>query len=116
MNAKRRAHFVQLLERERRRGLRMMELARDVVPAGVSQAEPGEESEPGMGGAAAVDDDAIVAREHHSLEAIDRALRLLATTPGKYGVCAACGEPIPESRLEVVPTTFLCARHAQREP
>ncbi|HET9426676.1 MAG TPA: TraR/DksA C4-type zinc finger protein [Gemmatimonadaceae bacterium] len=116
MNARRRAHFQQLLEQERRRALRVIERVREALPAGVAKGEPGEESEPGMAGATSLDDEAITARERASLEAIDRALQLMAATPERYGVCAICGEPIAESRLEVVPATFLCARHAGEQP
>jgi RNA polymerase-binding transcription factor DksA len=34
---------------------------------------------------------------------------------GTYGRCAVCGEQIPEERLEIVPETAYCVRHAAHE-
>jgi DnaK suppressor protein len=41
-----------------------------------------------------------------SIHEVDRALEKLEE--GTYGVCDACGEPIPEERLEAIPWTALC--------
>ena len=41
-----------------------------------------------------------------SLSAVERALAKLAE--GTYGICDACGSPIPEERLEAVPGTAYC--------
>ena len=41
-------------------------------------------------------------RESQMVADIDQAL--LRIDEGSYGVCARCGEPIPEARLEAVPT------------
>jgi RNA polymerase-binding transcription factor DksA len=43
---------------------------------------------------------------------IERALRKLAT--GRYGTCEACGEPIAEERLEMLPATRFCVRDEER--
>ncbi|WP_028050703.1 TraR/DksA C4-type zinc finger protein [Cellulomonas sp. URHD0024] len=40
------------------------------------------------------------------LAAIDAALRRIAS--GSYGVCVVCGRPIPEARLEALPTASTC--------
>lgn len=32
---------------------------------------------------------------------------------GTYGVCEVCGEHIPKERLEILPYTRYCVRHAQ---
>ncbi|TAG20663.1 MAG: TraR/DksA family transcriptional regulator [Rhodobacterales bacterium] len=32
---------------------------------------------------------------------------------GSYGICASCGEPIPEGRLDALPWTPLCRSCAQ---
>ena len=40
------------------------------------------------------------------LRAVDHAISLASR--GMYGVCEACGNPIPEERLEIVPETTLC--------
>lgn len=34
---------------------------------------------------------------------------------GDYGRCAACGQPIPEERLEILPDTPYCVRDSARE-
>ena len=34
---------------------------------------------------------------------------------GSYGTCAACGRPIPEERLEIVPDTPYCVSDAAKE-
>ena len=41
-------------------------------------------------------------RESQAVADIDQAL--LRIDEGSYGVCARCGEPIPEARLEAMPT------------
>ncbi len=33
---------------------------------------------------------------------------------GDYGICAACGEPIPEARLEILPHSEYCVACAER--
>ena len=33
---------------------------------------------------------------------------------GSYGLCDACGEPIPEGRLEALPWAVLCVQDAAR--
>ena len=45
------------------------------------------------------------------LEAITDALKRIAE--GTYGKCSRCQGPIEEERLELLPTTPLCARCAQ---
>jgi len=45
------------------------------------------------------------------LEAIDEALRRISE--GTYGVCSRCGGSIESERLELLPSTTLCARCAQ---
>lgn len=44
------------------------------------------------------------------LRDIDAALSRL--DEGTYGVCVTCGKPISEERLELLPTTTICASHA----
>ena len=43
------------------------------------------------------------------LAAVDRALERLSN--GTYGRCEACGEPIGDPRLEVVPAARFCVEH-----
>lgn len=42
----------------------------------------------------------------HLLAEIDEALARIEN--GTYGICVACGRPIPEERLEAVPYATLC--------
>lgn len=44
------------------------------------------------------------------LRAIEAALGRIEA--GDYGFCVTCGEPIPEGRLDLLPATPFCARHA----
>lgn len=47
------------------------------------------------------------------LERIDTALK--AIDEGKYGVCQACGQPIPTDRLDALPESTYCIDHAPRQ-
>ena len=47
------------------------------------------------------------------LEDVDRALRMLEK--GTYGLCEACGQPIPRERLEVNPAARYCLKDQQRD-
>ncbi|WP_028643142.1 TraR/DksA family transcriptional regulator [Nocardioides sp. URHA0020] len=49
---------------------------------------------------------ALVHQAETHLDEVDAALVRLAA--GTYGVCAVCGRPIPEGRLEVRPTATTC--------
>jgi DnaK suppressor protein len=49
---------------------------------------------------------ALVQQAEAHLVEIDAALARVAD--GTYGVCAVCGRPIPEGRLEVRPTATTC--------
>jgi RNA polymerase-binding transcription factor DksA len=46
------------------------------------------------------------------LDAVVGALERLAL--GTYGVCASCGQPIPEARLEVLPAAATCVACAEK--
>lgn len=60
------------------------------------------------------DDDSIVeAHAQRELAAIDAALRLLYDEPEHYGVCIVCGRAITLGRLDLLPTTRFCQRHAR---
>ena len=48
-------------------------------------------------------------RESRMVADIDQAL--LRIKEGSYGLCARCGEPIDERRLEALPTARYCANH-----
>ena len=45
---------------------------------------------------------------------IERALAKLGE--GTYGVCDACGEPIPPARLQAMPDSVLCVACARSQP
>jgi DnaK suppressor protein len=45
------------------------------------------------------------------LREIDKALERIAE--GSYGYCEVCGNPIEEKRLEAIPWTTLCIKHAK---
>jgi DnaK suppressor protein len=50
-------------------------------------------------------------RERAEISAIDRALQRIDA--GAYGLCRACGEPIPLARQRVMPTADTCLPCAQ---
>ena len=115
MDARRRAHFRELLTAERKRIVD--ELRRIAVAAAVDERdafEPGVAPEPGPSGSTFEDDAAVANRESVAISDIDHALRLLREEPTRYGACVICGRRIGMARLEVVPTTRYCERHAPK--
>ena len=52
---------------------------------------------------------AILDRADGDLAAVDRALERLSE--GTYGTCEACGSPIGDDRLAVVPAARFCLEH-----
>jgi DnaK suppressor protein len=57
----------------------------------------------------ASDHDAALDEVESALDGVDAALARLAD--GSYGVCAVCGEPIPDERLAAAPAASDCGRH-----
>ena len=115
MDARRRAHFRELLTSERHRIVD--ELRRIAVATSIDEhdaLEPGVEPEPGPSGSTFEDDAAIASRESVAIADIDRALRVLQEEPSRYGLCVICGRRIGMARLEVIPTTRYCERHAPK--
>jgi RNA polymerase-binding transcription factor DksA len=53
---------------------------------------------------------ALLKQSSAGLDQIEAALARLAA--GTYGICAVCGEPIAEGRLEARPWTPFCIHHA----
>jgi RNA polymerase-binding transcription factor DksA len=49
----------------------------------------------------------------HVVREIDAALARIAA--GSYGLCAVCGRPIPEERLDVLPYATLCVADRRAE-
>ena len=55
---------------------------------------------------------ATLERERRTLAEIEAALARIRK--GEYGLCASCGEPIPEARLKALPWARVCVRCAER--
>ncbi|HET7783952.1 TraR/DksA family transcriptional regulator [Paenarthrobacter sp. NEAU-H11] len=53
---------------------------------------------------------ALLQQSTAGLDQVEAALARIAA--GTYGICAVCGEPIAEGRLEARPWTPFCIRHA----
>ncbi len=57
--------------------------------------------------------DALGEAGRRELSQINRSLARMDA--GEYGICAACGEPIPEQRLEVMPHCEYCVACAEKK-
>lgn len=57
---------------------------------------------------------ALEDKAEHRLEEME--LALLRIESGEYGFCTVCGAPIPYQRLEAIPWTPYCIRHAEENP
>jgi DnaK suppressor protein len=56
-------------------------------------------------------------KQSEELGRIDRALRKLNDTPGLYGMCEECDEPISPRRLELMPYATWCTEcQAEKDP
>lgn len=55
----------------------------------------------------------LATRESAELQRIDDALRVLYRSPRAFGLCEVCGNPIPEGRLDILPASRVCRRHAR---
>lgn len=55
---------------------------------------------------------ATLERERRTLAEIEAALARIKK--GEYGMCASCGEPIPEARLKALPWARVCVKCAER--
>lgn len=55
---------------------------------------------------------ATLERERRTLAEIEAALARMKK--GEYGICASCGEPIPEARLKALPWARVCVKCAER--
>ena len=54
------------------------------------------------------------ARAREAIAEVEHALRRLED--GEYGLCEACGAPVPFERLEAVPSARFCVRCPGRRP
>jgi len=52
-------------------------------------------------------------REQKEIQAISRALARMEL--GEYGSCEVCGKEIEVERLEAIPWTPVCSKHARTE-
>jgi RNA polymerase-binding transcription factor DksA len=52
-------------------------------------------------------------KELKDIQAINRALARMAL--GEYGSCEVCGKEIEVERLEAIPWTSVCSKHARTE-
>jgi DnaK suppressor protein len=67
----------------------------------------------GEGTSMAVDRLAAVSAQEHLLAMLDEVRRArVRVADGTYGRCEACGEPIPEGRLEARPWATRCVGHS----
>ncbi|ACL74135.1 TraR/DksA family transcriptional regulator [Thioalkalivibrio sulfidiphilus] len=57
--------------------------------------------------------DALGNEARRELARVHEALKRM--NEGEYGICAACGEAIPEARLKILPQARLCAACASRQ-
>lgn len=55
---------------------------------------------------------ATLERERRTLEEVNAALERIKS--GEYGLCASCGNPIPDLRLQALPWARLCVPCAAR--
>lgn len=56
---------------------------------------------------------ALLENAEHHLTDVYRALADMES--GEYGVCKACGKPIPYERMEALPTAEFCVEHAPNQ-
>jgi RNA polymerase-binding protein DksA len=100
-----------LLHRRHELNERIHEITRDVrhvdgpLPSDFSEQATERENEEVM--------DALGAAGRQELSRINRALARIDND--EYGICAECGEPIPEARLEILPTSEFCVACAEKQ-
>ncbi|MFP3900454.1 MAG: TraR/DksA family transcriptional regulator, partial [Acidimicrobiia bacterium] len=102
------------LEEERATYLRQAEALQAEADSLTEDREPGDvqfDEESGEGDTLAVErerDLALSAQARAAIEQIDTAIRKIRD--GTYGLCEACGSPIPKERLKALPHAALCVK------
>ncbi|MDT0168830.1 TraR/DksA C4-type zinc finger protein [Pseudarthrobacter sp. BRE9] len=107
--------FRTLLEEERaRRGALLPALRADIDAANSARQDSNVDDEHDPEGATIAFElsqaSALLKQSSAGLDQIEAALARLAA--GTYGICAICGQPIAEGRLEARPWTPFCIQHA----
>ncbi|QHK19300.1 molecular chaperone DnaK [Pseudarthrobacter psychrotolerans] len=107
--------FRVLLEEERARKLALLPALRaDISSANAARQDSNVDDEHDPEGATIAFElsqaSALMQQSSAGLEQVDAALARIAA--GTYGVCAVCGDPIAEGRLEARPSTPFCIIHA----
>lgn len=107
--------FRALLEEERTRRVALLPALRaDIEAANSARQDSNVDDEHDPEGATIAFElsqaSALLKQSSAGLDQIEAALARLAA--GTYGICAACGKPIAEGRLEARPWTPFCIHHA----
>lgn len=107
--------FRALLEAERERKLALLPALRaDISSASAARQDSNVDDEHDPEGATIAFElsqaSALLEQSSSGLAQVEAALGRIAD--GSYGVCAVCGEPIAEGRLEARPWTPFCIAHA----
>jgi RNA polymerase-binding transcription factor DksA len=107
--------FRVLLEEERARKLALLPALRaDISSANAARLDSNVDDEHDPEGATIAFElsqaSALLSQSSSALAEVDAALQRIMD--GTYGVCAVCGRPIPEGRLEARPWTPFCLEHA----
>jgi RNA polymerase-binding transcription factor DksA len=107
--------FRVLLEEERGRKLALLKALRsDITSVSLARQDSNVDDEHDPEGTTIAFElsqaSALLDQSRVSLEQIEAALQRISD--GTYGICAVCGVPIPEGRLEARPWTPYCVTHA----
>jgi RNA polymerase-binding transcription factor DksA len=104
-------HIQRLRERLIKRRDELLEMHRNVEDTQRTLAEPDiEPEETAQKGSIAEVLADLDDREEKEIAAIDHALSIMET--GQYGSCEVCGKPIAIERLDALPWTVFCSKHA----
>ena len=111
MDKVRTEYFRRLLLTELRRHAR---LVGDDQAAAIDAADDGAKESADLSLRDVIEELALKLGERESQMVADVDQALLRMDEGSYGLCVNCGKTIDEQRLEAVPWTPYCLKHAQR--